>query len=101
VVAHVDRGRIRRANLRVRELVEDFRLSDLLKSDEPILFLCECGCLRPVALTVAEFDSIDQPIYIAGHDGRTGAEIADTPLAADAFWFAALEQMSKPTDPRA
>jgi len=43
----------RRANAHIAEMAES--LDSIVKNPRPIGFLCECGCLGTVELTLADF----------------------------------------------
>jgi len=54
---------VRLVNLRIREISDSFAS---VADDVPIDFLCECGCLALLPLTIAEFDARDE-ILVDGH----------------------------------
>jgi hypothetical protein len=54
----------RRANAQIAEMAE--RLDSIVKNPRPIGFLCECGCLGIIELTLAEFRASGE-VRIAEH----------------------------------
>jgi hypothetical protein len=60
------RALARLANRRILEVGRRFRRAG--GTDTKIAFFCECGCLRPVELTVAEYERLaGRPLLHPGH----------------------------------
>ena len=57
----------RQANAYIREMAE--QLDAVARNERPVGFICECGCLRIVETTVAEYASADGA-WIEGHRSR-------------------------------
>ena len=61
-------------NRRIRLLLQSFAALD--GPEERYPFVCECGCLKQVQLTLAEFDGAEGH-YLDGHPlGRRRAPVA-------------------------
>jgi hypothetical protein len=59
-------------NRRIRRLIEPFAQGDSPSVRYP--FLCECGCMGQVRLTLAAFDAADG-VYAEGHPPRRPAPL--------------------------
>jgi hypothetical protein len=54
----------RQANVNIREVAAMFTM---FGDDEPVEFLCECGCIERVLMTIAEYDARGGAVCIQGH----------------------------------
>jgi hypothetical protein len=50
-------------NARIRGLAQRFDA----EREQPVAFLCECGCFAFVPLTVAQYDATDGPVTATVH----------------------------------